>query len=218
MNCGFKITASAGEGSILSLHGTPVMGSSRVYAYLGAKLTWEGWIDAIRHVRTFVTNGPLIRFAVDGQLPGGEVHLPAGGGSVELSGQLNSIVPVDRMEVYFNGAVIETIPLSSGGKEGDFRKRVAVTRSGWFTFRAINNESHRPVEDTYVVAETSPVYVYCGGQPIRSREDAEYFIRWIDDITRQAEAHPGWRAERERKHVLDQFAAARRILVQRSEP
>jgi len=93
-----------------------------------------------------------------------------------------------------------------------------VTRSGWFTFRAINNESHRPVEDTYVVAETSPVYVYCGGQPIRSREDAEYFIRWIDDITRQAEAHPGWRSERERKHVLDQFAEARRILVQRSEP
>jgi WD40 repeat protein len=216
LNCGFKITASAGEDSILSLHGTPVLGSSRVYAYLGAKLTWEGWIDAIRHGRTFVTNGPLIRFAVDGQLPGGEVHLPSGGGSVDLSGQLNSIVPVDRMEVYFNGAVIETIPLSSGGKEGAFRKRVAVTRSGWFTFRAISNESHRPVEDTYVAAETSPVYVYCGGQPIRSREDAEYFVRWIDDITRQAEAHPGWRSERERKHVLDQFAEARRILEQRA--
>ena len=38
------------------------------------------------------------------------------------------------------------------------------------------------MDDLYVVAETSPVYVYCGDQPIRSREDAEYFIRWIDDI------------------------------------
>jgi hypothetical protein len=50
---------------------------------------------------------------------------------------------------------------------------------------------------------------------MRSREDAEFFIRWIDDITRQAEAHPGWRSERERKHVLDQFAEARRIFEQR---
>jgi TolB protein len=216
LNCGFKITASAGEDSILSLHGTPILGSSRIYAYLGSKLTWDGWIDAIRHGRTFVTNGPLIRFEVDGQAPGGEIHLPASGGSVELSGQLNSIVPVDRMEVYFNGAVIETIPLANGGKEGAFHKRVSVTRSGWFTFRAISSGSHHPVDDIYVVAETSPVYVNCGDQLVRSREDAEYFVRWIDDITRQAEAHPGWRSERERKHVLDQFAEAKRIFEQRA--
>jgi hypothetical protein len=61
------------------------------------------------------------------------------------------------------------------------------------------------------------VYVYCGNQPIRSREDAEYFIRWIDDVGRQAEAHTGWRTDRERKHVLDQFAEARRVWEQRAK-
>ena len=35
------------------------------------------------------------------------------------------------------------------------------------------------------------------------------------DITRQVEAHPGWRSERERPNVLDQFAEARRIFEQR---
>jgi hypothetical protein len=217
LNCGYKITASAGEDSILSLHGTPVIGASRVYAYLGSKLTWDGWVDAIRHGRTFVSNGPMIRFDVNGQAPGGEVHLPAGAGSVEISGQLNSIVPVDRMEVYFNGAVVDTIRPTEGGKEGAFHKRIPVTHSGWFTFRAISNETHFPVDDVYVVAETSPVYVYCGDQPIRSREDAEYFVHWIDDITHQAEANTSWRSETERKHVLSQFAEARRILVQRAE-
>ena len=216
LNCGYKVTASAGEDSILSLHGTPIMGSSRVYAYLGGKLTWNGWIDAIRAGRTFVSNGPLIQFDVDGRMPGGEIHLAESGGTVSVSGGFHSIVPVDRMEVYFNGAVIATVQPSAGGTEGAFHKRIPVARSGWFTFRAIGARSRHPVDDAYVVAESSPIYVYCGQQPIRSREDAEYFIRWIDNVARQAEAHPGWRSEGERKHVLDQFAQARRLFEQRA--
>jgi hypothetical protein len=60
------------------------------------------------------------------------------------------------------------------------------------------------------------VYVLCGSQPIRSREDAEYFIRWIDEITQMAAQHAGWRSEKEKKHVLGQFGEAREIFVQRA--
>jgi hypothetical protein len=119
------------------------------------------------------------------------------------------------MEVYFNGKVIETVPLTDGGKKGVLRKRIQIANSGWLTLRGISGKDRFPIEDKYVVGETSPVYVYCGDQPIRSRDDAEYFIRWIDDITKQAQAHPGWRSERERKHVLDQFQEARRVFEQR---
>ena len=91
-----------------------------------------------------------------------------------------------------------------------------MKRSGWLTLRAISDTEHFPIDGPYVVSETSPVYVYCGDQPIRSREDAAYFLTWIDDIARQAQAHPGWRSERERKHVLDQFAEARKVFEQRS--
>src|SRR5262249_51859546 len=216
LNCGYKVTASAGEDSILSLNSTPVIGASRVYAYLGSKLTWEGWLDAIRNGRTFITNGPLLQFEVDGRAPGGEVHLPASGGTVEISAQFHSIVPMDRMEVYYNGAVIENAQPAKGGLEGSIRKRISVTRSGWFTFRAVSKEHHLPVDDTYVVGETSPVFVYCGDKPIRSRADAEYFVQWIDGLTKMAEANTGWRSDRERKHVLDQFAEAKRNLEQRA--
>ena len=215
LNCGFKVTASAGEDSILSLHATPIIGSSRVYAYTGAKLTWERWVDAIRHGRTFVTNGPLLRFDVDGRMPGGEIHLGETGGEVQVSGQVTSIVPLDRMELFFNGTPVETVAMK-GAKEATLHKKIAVARSGWLTLRAITREPHFPVDDIYVAAETSPVYVYCGTAPIRSREDAEYFIKWVDDISRQAEAHPGWRSERERKHVLGQFAEARRVFEERA--
>ena len=56
----------------------------------------------------------------------------------------------------------------------------------------------------------------CGNGLVRSRADAEYLIRWIDDITKQASEHPGWRSEAERKSVLGQFAEARRVFEKRA--
>ncbi len=216
LNCGFKVTASAGEDSITDQQAMPIIGADRAYAYLGSEFHWDGWVDAIRAGRTFVTNGPLLQFEVNGEIPGAEIRLPAGGGSVEVSGRLQSIVPVETLEVISNGRVIETIPLDSGGTAAQFRKRVPVPRSGWLTLRAAGKSARHPIDDAYPVAETSPVFVYCGEQPIRSRPDAEYFLRWIDDITKQANEHAGWRSERERAHVLGQFAEARRIFEQRA--
>jgi Tol biopolymer transport system component len=212
LNCGFKVTASAGEDSILNLHATPILGSSRLYAYLGDTLTWEGWVEAVRRGRTFVTNAPLLTLEVDGRIPGDEV---AATDSVEVFGKVESIVPLERLELFFNGEVRESIPV--GGRRAEFRKRIPIGgRSGWFTLRASNPKPQHPIDDSYIVGETSPVYVNAG-KPIRSRADAEYFLKWIDDITRQAREHAGWRSERERSHVLGQFEQARRIMEQRAK-
>ncbi len=216
LNCGFRLTASAGEDSITDSPAMPILGADRLYAYLGPELRWDGWVDAIRRGQTFVTNGPLLQFEVNGEIPGAEIRLPAAGGTVEVNGRLQSIVPVKSLEVIFNGRVIESLPLDSGGTTAQFRKRISIPKSGWLTLKAAGTSVRRPVDDAYPVAETSPVYVYCGEQPIRSREDAEYFIRGIDDITKQANEHTGWRSERERAHVLAQFAEARRIFEQRA--
>lgn len=209
LNCGFRVTASAGEDSILSLHATPIIGSSRLYAYVGDKLEWPRYVEAIRRGRTFVTNGPLLAFTVDGAIPGDEVQLPEGKETVEVNASAKSIVPIEKLDVYFNGKVIA----SSDGSP--IRKRIPIDRSGWITIRATNTKPQAPVDDTYIVAETSPVYVYKGGRPIRSREDAAYFLGWIDDITKQAQAHPGWRSDKERSHVLGQFQQARQVFEER---
>ncbi|MEZ5355436.1 MAG: CehA/McbA family metallohydrolase [Bryobacteraceae bacterium] len=219
LNCGFKVTASAGEDSILSLHATPIIGGNRLYAYLGDKLEWPRWVEAIRAGRTFVTNGPLIRAQVDGELPGGEIRL-ADPGSVEVKGIVESIVPLEKIEIFLNGRPVETIAVEGGaaGVRVPFRKRVAVAQSGWITVLASNSKPRHPVDDTYIVGETSPVWVTVGGRPVRSRADAEYFVRWIDAITRMAEQHAGWRSNREKEHVLAQFAEARRVFLERMGP
>ena len=217
LNCGFKITASAGEDSILNLTATAILGSSRVYAYLGDKLDFGRWLEALRNGNTFVTNGPLIQFEVNGEMPGGEIHLPAGGGSVEVMATLESIVPVEKFEIIFNGEVVESISLEKDNQKATFRKRLEVKKSGWYTLRAMGSGIQHPIDDKYPVAETSPVYVYVGDKPIRSKEDAEYFIEWIDNITKLWDENPHWRSEAEKKHVLDQFAEARAIYVRRAQ-
>ncbi|MBI1357849.1 MAG: hypothetical protein GC160_26225 [Acidobacteria bacterium] len=217
LNCGFRVTATAGEDSILSLHATPILGSSRLYAYLGEKLEWPAWVDAIRKGRTFVTNGPLVRTTVNGEIPGGEIHLPAGGGEVLLEGRVDSVTPLDKIEIFRNGKVVETLPWPQGERGVSFSRRIPVDESSWITVRASADRMIHPIDDSFVVGETGPTYILCGDQKIRSRTDAQYFVEWIDDITEQAKAHPGWRSEKEKTHVLDQFAEARRILVRRAE-
>lgn len=123
---------------------------------------------------------------------------------------MQSIVPIEKLEVFLNGKVIE----SSNGTP--IRKRISIARSAWITVRASNSKPQEPIDDSYVVAETSPVYVYTGNAKIRSKDDAMYFIEWIDGITKQAQAHPGWRSERERSHVLEQFQQARKVFEERA--
>jgi TolB protein len=216
MNCGFRLSATAGEDSILSLHRTPIIGSDRTYAYLGPKLEYAAWVDAVRAGHTFVTNGPLLDFHINGRMPGDEIRLPAEGGELEIRGKLLSIVPLEKFEVISNGKVIESISPAGAPATAAIDKRLHVDHSGWYTLRAHSNQPQHPIDDPFPFAETGAIFVICGDQPIRSRADAEYFIRWIDDVGRQAEQHPGWRSGAEKKHVLDQFAEARKIFEQRA--
>jgi hypothetical protein len=217
LNCGFRVTATAGEDSILSLHATAILGSSRLYAYLGEKLDWPGWVEAIRKGRTFVTNGPLVRTTINGEIPGAEIELPAAGGEVVVEGRVDSIVPLEKVEIFQNSEVVETIPWPAGRRDLSFSRRIPISESSWISVRASARKMLHPIDDSFVVGETGPTYVLCGDQRIRSRADAEYFVEWIDDISEQAKAHPGWRSEKEKEHVLSQFGEARRILVRRAE-
>ncbi len=216
LNCGFRVTASGGEDSITGLHRTPAIGAARMYAYLGDRLAWDRWVDAVRDGRTFVTNGPLVQLALDGELPGGEIRLPPGGGAVQVEARLESAFPVDRLELVRNGEPVREIELGADGRSAALRASVAVDASGWYTLRARTDGPVFPIDDTHLYAETGPVYVYCGDEPIRSAEDARYFVRWIDDIARQAREHPGWRSAAEREHVLGQFDEARAVFERRA--
>ena len=152
----------------------------------------------------------MSRFNVNGHASGDEILLPAAGGRVTVKGALQSIVPVEAIEIVFKGKVIATIP-TGVGKSVQFTREIPVAQSGWITLQVSGSRPVHPIDDYFPQATTNPVWVRVGDKSVRSAESARYFIRWIDKLTEMANQHPGWRSEAERKHVLGQFMEARKV-------
>jgi hypothetical protein len=215
LNCGFRIPAGAGTDAFPNfamLHG-PV-GLDRVYVHVGPVLDHARFLAGLKAGRTFVTNGPLLGLTVEGREPGDELSLPAPR-SLSVHATLRSIVPVDHLEIVANGTVVASIPLSGDRTTADTTLTVPVSGSGWLLLRARGDGPREPVLDLYPFASTSPVYVTVGGVPVRSNEDARYFVRWIDRVARAAAAHPAWNTAAERDSVLALIQRARAELVRR---
>src|SRR5450755_379574 len=106
LNCEFHLPTAAGTdfmGNYASLRG-PV-GLNRVYAEVKpGPLKIRPWLAAIKAGRTLATNGPLLRFSLGGRGVGGEVKLEKKQ-EVRFSAEMNSIVPVDHLQIACDGNV-----------------------------------------------------------------------------------------------------------------
>src|SRR6185295_8800781 len=157
------------------------VGMNRVFVNVGAgrPLAYRAFLDALKAGRTFVTNGPLLTFTLEGRDVGDEIALPAGEHTLRARVILRSIAPVDRLEIVSNGAVVATVPLDASRTRADATVPLTVSGSAWFTLRASAPGAVEPVLDIYPFATTSPIYVTVGGRPVRSADDARYFVAWI---------------------------------------
>jgi hypothetical protein len=206
MNNDLRVAPVGGEDSINDLHWTKLIGSVRTYVWLGEQpFTIGAWLAGLKQGRTFFSTGPLLELRIDGKAPGEEIRLPAEGGAVTIEARAESIAPLDKVVLYRNGEVFRTL---EAGKP--FREQVAVTASSWFSLYA-EGPPYPLLDAEFPQAATNAVRVYVGGQKIRNRASAEYFIRWIDKLRQMAEAWPWWRSQQEKDHVFAQFDEARRV-------
>ena len=216
LNCGFRLPAGAGTDAMAnfaSLRG-PV-GMNRVFVRSGVPLDYRRWLAALKQGRSFATNGPLLGFQLAGKDLGDEIQLPAGGKTLSARVSLQSYVPVDRLEIVGNGKVVAEISLSGERTSAQTTVKLPVLQSGWYLLRARGNGPAYPVLDFYPYATTSPIYVTVGGQPARSRADAEYFIGWINRLEAAAESHDSWNTETEKQSALQRIRQAREVFVRR---
>jgi dipeptidyl aminopeptidase/acylaminoacyl peptidase len=212
LNAGFRLPAGSGTDAMTnfaSLRG-PV-GMNRVFARSGAKLGYPAWLAAIKAGRTFVSNGPVLSFSLDGHEAGDEIQLPEGAHELTARVSMRSIAPVERVEIVGNGVVVATIPVAPGGMRADATVKLSLKESGWYTLRAWSENAVEPVLDIYPFATTSPVYVTVGSRPVRSAADARYFVAWIERVEAAATAHKGWNDEKEKAGVLARLAAAKAV-------
>jgi hypothetical protein len=206
LNCGLHVPASAGTDCFLNRIASRLPGSDRVYVHCPEPFTYKDWIANLRGGRTFVTNGPMLRFTVEGEEAGATVRLD-GPGTVRVRGEAVGQFPMTRIEVLVNGAVKETEESApEGDKQLRFDRDVAIDRSGWIALR-VEGKSGPSQLGNDAFAHTSPVYVEVAGRPVRSPADAEYFIRWIErlrDDVRKRDQVPA----RHVPHVEQQLADA----------
>jgi hypothetical protein len=219
LDCGFRLPAGAGTDAMAnfaSLRG-PV-GINRVYVKTGAPLEHRRFLDALVAGRSFATNGPLLSLRLGDAEIGGVIRLPAGSHRLTVDASLRSLVPVDHLELVRNGEVMAKLPLGRGGTSGGARREIEVDTSGWYLLRAWNSRATHPVLDRLPFATTSPIYVEVAGQPVRSPEDAAWFVAWIDRLIAAAEAHAGYNTAEEEAEVMKILTDARAVFAARAAP
>lgn len=212
LNCGFRIPAAAGTDAFpnfASLRGPP--GLVRTFVKSGTTLDQRRWLAGIKAGRTFVTNAPLLELTLAGRGVGDEIRLPAGSHQLSARVSMWSNVPMDHLEIIGNGKVVATIPLARRRMAATDTVTIPVTRSGWYVLRAYSDSAMTPVLDLYPFGSTSPVYVRVGDQPVRSAEDAAFFVRWIDRIEATTRASKSWNTAAEQGGALRTLAEARAV-------
>jgi hypothetical protein len=189
---GLRVTGVGGEDSISNLHRSKLVGSLRTYVCTaGGQLTAHGWYEGLRAGRAFMSSGPLIDMRVSGGGPGAEIHVPPDGGAMEVTVVVQSITPLSKMEIVFNGDVIDEVIPEGDRRRIDYRASLVVTGSGWIHARVDGNPEERfPLDVGYAQAFTNPVWIVAGTQPVRSRTAAEYGIQWVDKCGRTGGRRP----------------------------
>ncbi len=205
LNNDLPIIPTGGEDSISNLHRSRFVGSTRTYVYTGKQFTVEEWQEGLRRGHTFFTTGPILDFQINGKIPGDTIHLPAGGGIVEIDASVASFAPLSQVVIYNNGRIIKELPHS-----GAFKEKIQVTHSGWYSLYAEGPRDKR-LDAQFPQVATNAIRIYVGDEKIHNPESAEYFIQWIDKLHALADAWPGWRSDAEKQHVFAQFEQAKAV-------
>ncbi|MGD0006825.1 MAG: CehA/McbA family metallohydrolase [Anaerolineaceae bacterium] len=189
LNCGYLVAAVGGTDKMDS---ATAVGTVRTYARIqpGLEFNYENWKAAVRRGETFVTYGPLLEFSVDGQPMGGRILMPASGGTVDVEWQVSSVtVPVSRVELVINGAICQSVPISTGDSRGHWP--VKIDQSCWLGLLV---RGHYPDKPEIIAAHSTPVMVNVQGSALLAAADAvtildqiEGSLAYLDTVGTRAE-------------------------------
>jgi hypothetical protein len=144
----------------------------------------ESWMRNLKLGRTFMSGGPLVRLTVDGHEIGDVVRLPRGGDTLEIAAEVDSIFPVQRLEIVSGGRVIAATEEGTGTSRLRLRERIRVDGSTWIAARTGAADYMAPIPhfDVWargIFAHTSPVYIEVGDEALFDRSGVEYLLTLV---------------------------------------
>ena len=169
---------------------------SRVFVHLSGSVGVGPWLDGLKKGRSFISNGPLLEFEVEGKTMGTRLDL-SGEQSVGVKARAIGRHDFGGLELILNGQKLETIMAQAVGKtfEAVLDTRVLVSEPSWLAARisgggtgADGNQvvpantpkrgSGKNVNEIgeTLFAHTSPIYLDMNGQTRFHKETAEELI------------------------------------------
>jgi hypothetical protein len=214
LNCGFRLPASAGTDCFLNRVYSQLPGGDRVYIHLSGPLNYQEWIAGLKAGRSFVSNGPILAFEIGTKKPGDVIAL-ASPTKLKMQAAVKSQFPLDKAEVVYNGQPVVSLPLTRHNLSASLDQEVLLDKSGWLALRA-QGPGHPSSALSSLYAHTSPIYVEVAGAKPSSRDDALFFLAWIDRLSLSLRERNRIPTEALRQHVHGQLEAARAVYASKA--
>lgn len=162
LNVGARVTPSAGTDAMVDFFRTMAIGTTRVYVQVPGALTLERYLEGLKAGRSFVTNGPLLRFTASSTGPGGAIAAAAG---TPVSWELGvgSALPFERVEILVNGVVAWSGEGLTQPGTRTYRGMITAPAGGWIAARVTGGTTVWPAMDSYPFAHTGPVWFGAAG-------------------------------------------------------
>ncbi|MFI7066723.1 CehA/McbA family metallohydrolase [Kribbella sp. NPDC050124] len=211
LGCGLRLAASAGTDVMMQLSRMwPLSnppGWFRAYADLrGAQLSVDGWQDAVRACRTFITNGPWLELDVAGHGLGETLRLNAPQ-TVQVGARTVGL-GVERLEIVSPDGVMAFLDVASGTETAELTAGIEIAEPTWIAAVARGPE-HPAVPGPKVYAHTSPVWVNVHDRTVARPADAQWCLRWLDRFEALARKHGNFTAAGQLEDLIDILDKAR---------
>ncbi len=226
LNCGLNIPATAGTDK---MNNQVSVGANRVYAQIDQPFNYDRWIQAINVGKTFISNNPFLLLKIDGQGPGSVIQ-SAEQQTHQLTAEVWSQFPIDRLEIIANGELIAEKQIAAGETHVTLNIPFQADKSTWIAARvyqfshpytrnglSLATRRNERNGNTYLnryfgtlrpettFAHTSPVYLLKNNKPVRSAVDAAYFIKYLENSKQWLEESGTFPDEETKTEVLNAF-------------
>jgi len=157
--------------------------------------------------------------------------------ALEIFARAESQLPYDKLEIVRNGEVIASASPAGPHHAAEIRLEQPLRGSCWIAARAMEDLGRYPgvnfsqihrgegtlLSSLYgtrrpenVFAHTSPVYAIVDGKPIRSWDDAQYYIGYMQHAIDWLKTEARFASTEDRKSSIDAFEQAKGVYERRA--
>jgi hypothetical protein len=218
LNAGFRLPIAAGTDKVDELM---PLGSNRTYVPTAGRADYAGWLAGVKAGTGFVTNSPLLEFAVEGQSPGAVVQL-SGTKRVRARVVARSVLPFTTLDIVLNGRPVAhkrvpptTNPAVDGVYTMELEATVELARSSWLAARVLDDPDLNPrvlPRGASVFAHTNPVYFLWEGGRVREEASIAYLRRYVTGFLHWLGQGPAFTLAEDRRNAQRDAEQALRVL------